>query len=70
MDRHLMTFGHGSRTCIGKNISIMKMGKLVPQIIRKFEIEWASDKPEWHVETFWFAKQHGVICRLRSRDLF
>ncbi|KAJ5585632.1 cytochrome P450 [Penicillium hetheringtonii] len=60
MDRHLMTFGYGSRTCIGKNISIMEMGKLVPQILRKFEIEWASDEPKWHVKTYWFAKQHGL----------
>ncbi|KAJ5762320.1 cytochrome P450 [Penicillium nucicola] len=67
MDRHLMTFGYGSRTCIGKNISIMEMGKLVPQIIRHFEIEWDSDKSDWRVETFWFAKQHGLKCRLRSR---
>ncbi|KAJ5897370.1 cytochrome P450 [Penicillium tannophilum] len=52
MDRHLMTFGYGSRTCIGKNISIMEMGKLVPQLIRHFEIEWASEDPEWKVETF------------------
>ncbi|KAJ5365242.1 cytochrome P450 [Penicillium concentricum] len=67
MDRHLMTFGYGSRTCIGKNISIMEMGKFVPKIIRHFELEWASDMAEWHVETFWFAKQHGLKCRLRSR---
>ncbi|OJJ66033.1 hypothetical protein ASPBRDRAFT_79448 [Aspergillus brasiliensis CBS 101740] len=67
MDRHLMTFGYGSRTCIGKNISIMEMGKLIPQLIRDFEIEWASERPEWNVKTFWFAKQHGLLCRLRSR---
>ncbi|KAJ5315081.1 cytochrome P450 [Penicillium atrosanguineum] len=67
MDRHLMTFGNGSRTCIGKNISIMEMGKLIPQLMRHFEIEWASDQPEWRVETFWFAKQRGLTCRLRSR---
>ncbi|KAJ6005379.1 cytochrome P450 [Penicillium sp. IBT 35674x] len=67
MDRHLMTFGYGSRTCIGKNISIMEMGKLVPQLIRHFEIEWASEDPEWKVETFWFAKQHGLKCRFRCR---
>ncbi|KAJ5654540.1 cytochrome P450 [Penicillium lividum] len=67
MDRHLMTFGYGSRTCIGKNISIMEMGKLVPQLIRNFEIEWASQEAEWRVETFWFAKQHGLKCRLKSR---
>ncbi|KAE8341952.1 hypothetical protein BDV24DRAFT_150746 [Aspergillus arachidicola] len=67
MDRHLMTFGYGSRTCIGKNISIMEMGKLIPQLVRHFDIEWASDCPEWRVETFWFAKQDGLICRLTSR---
>ncbi|KAJ5363950.1 cytochrome P450 [Penicillium cataractarum] len=70
MDRHLMTFGYGSRTCIGKNISIMEMGKLVPLLIRHFEIEWASEKEtEWRVETYWFAKQHGLKCRMRSRDV-
>ncbi|CAG8925610.1 unnamed protein product [Penicillium salamii] len=68
MDRHLMTFGFGSRTCIGKNISIMEMGKLIPQIIRHFELEWASEKPEWNVQTFFFAKQHGLKCRLRARS--
>ncbi|KAF9891574.1 hypothetical protein FE257_003585 [Aspergillus nanangensis] len=68
MDKHLMTFGYGSRTCIGKNISIMEMGKLIPQILRHFDIEWASDKPEWHVKTFWFAKQHDLVCRLSIRD--
>ncbi|KAE8423593.1 cytochrome P450 [Aspergillus pseudocaelatus] len=67
MDRHLMTFGYGSRTCIGKNISIMEMGKLIPQLVRHFDIKWASDSSEWRVETFWFAKQYGLICRLTSR---
>jgi hypothetical protein len=47
----------------------MEMGKLVPLLIRHFEIEWASDEPEWRVETYWFAKQHGLKCRMRSRDV-
>ncbi|KAJ5543407.1 cytochrome P450 [Penicillium sp. DV-2018c] len=68
MDRHLMTFGLGARTCIGKTISIMEIGKLIPQILRRFEIEWASDQPEWRVRTFFFAKQYGLICRLRLRE--
>jgi hypothetical protein len=46
----------------------MEMGKLIPQILRHFEIEWASDKQEWRVETFWFAKQHDLICRLSIWD--
>ncbi|RAH55932.1 cytochrome P450 [Aspergillus piperis CBS 112811] len=69
MDRHLLTFGYGSRTCIGKNISMMEMGKLVPQLLRHFEIEWASDENEWRVKTFFFAKQHGLVCRLTLRNV-
>lgn len=45
----------------------MEMGKLIPQIIRHFEIEWALDKPEWRVEALWFAKQYDLKCKLRPR---
>lgn len=47
---------------------MMEMGKLVPQIIRHFDFEWGSHQLEWNVQTFFFAKQHGLKCRLRSRD--
>ncbi|KAK5994301.1 Cytochrome P450 monooxygenase cicH [Cladobotryum mycophilum] len=68
MDRHLFTFGYGSRSCIGKNISIMEMGKLIPQILRHFHLEWASTDKTWRVSNFWFARQEGLIFRLRVRD--
>ncbi|KAH8683619.1 cytochrome P450 [Ilyonectria robusta] len=67
MDRNLLTFGAGARTCIGKNISIMEVGKFVPQILRAFDLEWASSKPEWQVKTYWFAKQTGLLVRFKSR---
>ncbi|TQS32122.1 hypothetical protein Golomagni_07573 [Golovinomyces magnicellulatus] len=67
MDRCLMTFGYGTRTCIGKNISLMEMGKLVPRLLREFDLEWASEKSEWQVFNYWFARQEGLICRLRQR---
>jgi hypothetical protein len=60
-------FGHGTRSCIRKNISIMEMGKLVPQILREFNMEWASEKDEWTVPTFWFAKQTDMIVHFRPR---
>lgn len=52
-----------------ENISIMEMGKLVPLLFRYFKIEWASREAEWLVETWWFAKQHVLKCRMRSRDV-
>ncbi|KAF2018869.1 cytochrome P450 [Aaosphaeria arxii CBS 175.79] len=68
MDRSFLAFGHGSRTCIGKNISIMEMGKFVPQIFRHFEIELAEEDSEWHVHAAWFWKQSDLRVRLRARS--
>jgi cytochrome P450 len=38
MNNALFTFGMGSRTCIGKNISFLEIYKLVPTILKKFEV--------------------------------
>jgi cytochrome P450 len=62
-----MQFGSGSRTCIGKNISIMEMGKFIPQILRSFDIEWASESQQWTVKTYWFAKQSNFNVKFKRR---
>ncbi|KAL2859238.1 cytochrome P450 [Aspergillus pseudodeflectus] len=67
MDRYFLSFGHGARTCIGKNISIMEMGKFVPQLLRHFKVSWASPLPEWQTHASWFWKQSGLIVRLERR---
>lgn len=38
MNQFLFTFGAGSRTCVGKNISYLEMYKLVPAILRTFNV--------------------------------
>ncbi|KAF5585071.1 pisatin demethylase cytochrome P450 [Fusarium pseudoanthophilum] len=68
MDRTFMAFGHGSRTCIGKNISLMEMGKLIPQLFRHFDIEWISEQPEWRTHAAWFWKQSELFVRLKRRQ--
>ncbi|KAJ9606533.1 Cytochrome p-450 [Cladophialophora chaetospira] len=67
MERSFLTFGAGTRTCIGKNISILEMGKFVPQILRHFDLEWASALLEWKTEAVWFWKQSGIIVRFKWR---
>lgn len=34
----MLQFGMGSRTCIGKNISLLEIYKLVPTVLRRFEV--------------------------------
>lgn len=38
MNGTLFQFGAGSRTCIGKNISLLEIYKLVPSFLRRFEV--------------------------------
>lgn len=38
MQSCLFSFGSGSRTCIGKNISLLEMFKVVPAVLRAFEV--------------------------------
>ncbi|KAI9835132.1 MAG: hypothetical protein M1819_002501 [Sarea resinae] len=52
---------------VGKNISTMEMGMMVPQILREFDISWAAPSEEWRITTFWFAKQTGFHVRLRPK---
>lgn len=38
MNATMFQFGAGPRTCIGKNISLMEVYKLVPSFLRRFEV--------------------------------
>lgn len=36
----MLQFGMGARTCIGKNISLLEIYKLVPTVLRRFEVRF------------------------------
>lgn len=41
MEGCMFHFGMGARTCIGKNISLLEIYKLVPSFLRRFEVGYA-----------------------------
>jgi cytochrome P450 len=47
MNGTLFQFGAGARTCIGKNISLLEMYKLIPAFLRRFEIEFEDPGKDW-----------------------
>lgn len=63
-------FGAGSRSCLGKNVSLMEMSKLVPQLLRNFQFELENPDVEWKLTGYWFVKQTGLICRVSQRKVF
>ena len=47
MEACMLQFGMGARTCIGKNISLLEIYKLVPTFLRRFEVSQISRNSEW-----------------------
>ncbi|KAL5358091.1 cytochrome protein [Aspergillus floccosus] len=66
MEQNFLSFGAGSRTCIGKNISLLEMSKVVPQLYRKFEFKLAHPG-EMVTSEDWFVKQK-FKCYVRLRE--
>lgn len=48
-------------------VSLMEMGKFVPQLLREFTIKWASPEYNWSVHAHWFAAQKGLLIRFEDR---
>ncbi|KAH7419745.1 pisatin demethylase [Cadophora sp. MPI-SDFR-AT-0126] len=67
MNNALFSFGMGARTCIGKNISLLEMYKLVPTMLRQFEISFAKDNSDWTLHNAWFVKQSDFFVKINSR---
>ncbi|KAK3307745.1 cytochrome P450 [Chaetomium strumarium] len=66
MKRCLFSFGYGPRSCVGKNISILEMWKVVFELYRNFDITLASDK-EWTINGSWFTPQRGIEAIFKPR---
>ena len=45
MNGTMLQFGMGSRTCIGKNISLLEIYKLVPSMLRRFDVCFPPPSP-------------------------
>ncbi|KKY23502.1 putative pisatin demethylase [Diplodia seriata] len=59
-------FGHGSRTCIGKHISLLEISKVIPQLVMNFDFEFVEPEKEWETKTAWFCKQK-YQCYIKAR---
>ncbi|KAH9862409.1 hypothetical protein J1614_011064 [Plenodomus biglobosus] len=60
------TFGVGPRVCLGKDIAMMEMYKLLPEIVRHFDVELV--KPGEYVVAGGVAYNQGFMGRFIARD--
>lgn len=68
MEKYMMAFGGGTRTCLGKNIALLELHKLSPQLIWNYRVEFYDPgQTQWHTRNTFFARQEGIIARVKSR---
>ena len=66
----LMTFqfGGGSHLCIGRNLALLEMNKLLPQLIRRYHMELVNPGKPLKSHTTFFVVQKGLDVRLSKRE--
>ncbi|KAF2646987.1 cytochrome P450, partial [Lophiostoma macrostomum CBS 122681] len=67
MSKSWLSFGSGSRTCIGKNISLLEISLLIPELVRNFDFELVDKQAPLESENIWFVRQKNVNCRVSMR---
>lgn len=67
MKATMFQFGAGARTCIGKNVSLLEVYKLVPSFLRRFEIMLEHPDREWKTHNAWFVRQLEFNTKFRPR---
>lgn len=55
-------------TNAGKHVAMMVLTKTVGQIVRNFDMEWASEKEDWNTTCRFQVRQTGIIMRLTRRE--
>ena len=68
MDHYYMPFGLGSRTCIGKNISLLEISKLIPVLVKRFDFELVNPDQPLAIKNRFLVKQ-SFKCRIYNRQV-
>jgi cytochrome P450 len=63
-----LSFGAGSRMCIGKHFGIMQVFKVVATLALRYDIELVNPEKQWTVINSWFPRQKGLVVRMRKRS--
>jgi cytochrome P450 len=64
----LLAFGGGYRICLGRNLSMLEVYKVVPTLLATFDIALEDKDEVWWTCSRWFYRNKGVICTLKPRS--
>ncbi|GME52388.1 Cytochrome P450 [Neofusicoccum parvum] len=69
MEKHLLTFGAGARGCLGKNIGMIELSTLIPDLLRNFDFELVEKDAGLQTQNIFFVKQKDLRVHITRREL-
>jgi len=69
-ERCFIPFGSGSRMCIGKNISMLEISKVIPALLLNFEftLQNASENGRLASNCNWFVKPETLCMSIKQGE--
>lgn len=68
MNNSDLAFGAGSRACIGRNLALLEVYKVIATLISRYNIQLADADSEWTIHNSFFVRQEGIKVKLSLRD--
>ncbi|KAJ5910342.1 hypothetical protein N7504_004985 [Penicillium tannophilum] len=62
-----LSFGGGSRICIGKHLGLVEVYKVLATLISRYDISFVDPAREWSTHNSFFVRQSGIEVKLSSR---
>lgn len=67
MERYMFQFGGGSHVCIGRNLALLEMNKVLPTLLRRYEFELEHPDREMKKHSSFFVVQSGLEVKMKRR---
>lgn len=60
-------FGAGARICTGRHLALVEIYKITATLVSRFDMGLVDPAREWRVVGIWFARQTGILCKVKRR---
>ncbi|KAJ5505162.1 hypothetical protein N7463_008036 [Penicillium fimorum] len=68
MNKADLTFGGGSRICIGKHFGLLEVYKVIATLVSRYDIKLAHPEKNWMTCNSFFVRQTGIEVNLSRRS--
>ncbi|KAJ5973116.1 uncharacterized protein N7479_003034 [Penicillium vulpinum] len=67
MNKADLSFGGGSRSCIGKHLGLVEVYKVIATLVSRYDIKLALPEKDWMTHNSFFVRQTGIEVKLTRR---